>query len=148
MVRLLGAMILAAALTGCGRGPARPAVFPAGGIVRYQGHPLSGAQVSFLVPGVPRLSTGITDEQGRFTLTTFEPGDGAVAGDQVVIVSLPRERAKSDSEQDYAAAMQALRKPVAQRRGPAAKYANPATSGLRETVTADGSNQFVVELRD
>ena len=63
---------LAAALllcsVGCSRGDA-PTLGETQGIIMYEGKPLDGANVSF-VPVSGPIAVGVTDKEGRFTLTT------------------------------------------------------------------------------
>jgi len=70
----LGAL---AATTGCGDG--RPARVPVSGRVLIDGKPLTHGYVRF-APADSRASTGQLDANGRFALTCFDPGDGAVIG--------------------------------------------------------------------
>ena len=37
-------------------------------------------------PAEGRLATGVTDSLGKFTLSTFSPGDGAMPGDHKVTI--------------------------------------------------------------
>lgn len=90
-------MLAVAWLAGCG--PQPPPTFRVNGIVRDNaGTAIERASVTFL-SGTEGLADddnnvyraeGIVGEGGRFTLTTFRPGDGAVAGPhRVLIVPLP-----------------------------------------------------------
>ena len=100
MIRLIRSAGLAAAsaflcLAGCGEsaGPVdRERTVPVTGTVTYNGTPVADASVS-LVPETPvgeaaskKGAFGKTDASGKFTLTTFEPGDGAVPGNYKVTV--------------------------------------------------------------
>jgi hypothetical protein len=55
-------------------------------VVTLGGQPLEGAAVTFTPVEGGRPATGATDAQGRFRLSTFDPGDGAVLGEHVVTV--------------------------------------------------------------
>jgi hypothetical protein len=70
---------------GCGDG--RGAV-PLSGTVLLDGRPLARATVAF-VPEEDgrRPAAGVSDENGRFELTTFTEGDGALPGGYRVIVT-------------------------------------------------------------
>jgi hypothetical protein len=68
---------------GCGDG--RPARVPVSGNVTIDGKPVTRGSISFR-PVQGRLSGGQLDEHGRFSLTTFEPGDGCVPGSHRVTV--------------------------------------------------------------
>ena len=62
---------------GCGDG--RMARVPVSGQVLIDGKPLAHGQILF-VPPVGRASLGKLDVDGRFKLTCFDDGDGAVLG--------------------------------------------------------------------
>jgi hypothetical protein len=65
---------------GCGDG--RPRIVPTSGVVLMNGKPLTG-HVGFVrvVPAGARPATGRIDPaDGRFTLTTYDTGDGCVEG--------------------------------------------------------------------
>ncbi len=73
--------------TGCG--PAKPKTYPAGGVIKYaDGSPLIDAQIQFRAVGTSPsvVARGSTDNQGRFELTTFEPGDGAIEGQHMAAI--------------------------------------------------------------
>jgi hypothetical protein len=64
------------------------------GTVTHNGNPVPGIVVSFVPQAATYsgVSTGETDEQGRYTLTVFKTGQsGAVAGMHKVWISLPRK---------------------------------------------------------
>lgn len=73
-------------VTGCGGGDDRPSVYPVKGKLTVGGSPLADALVTFIPESGPS-AIGKTDSGGVFTLTTFEAGDGAVAGNHTVVVS-------------------------------------------------------------
>ena len=110
MSRLAFASIILACLVvvaGCSGGPAvdpnRPATVDAGGTVTYNGQPLEGATVAFLpkTPTDPGAS-GRTDAAGKFKLTAFAPGDGAVPGSYLVTIS--KVEGSSEVQEDSEAA--------------------------------------------
>lgn len=74
---------------GCGKG--KLAVHPVTGVVRVDGKPAPGAMVILCpVGGSDKLQRerpyGTADGEGKFTLTTFDKGDGAPAGEYKVLV--------------------------------------------------------------
>ena len=91
---LFGASMLAAfALSGCGGGDGagaanRESTYPASGVVLYNDQPVEGAIVIFecLTPGKPG-ATARTDAKGKFTLSTYKAGDGAIAAKFVASVA-------------------------------------------------------------
>lgn len=89
-VLLLVGLISAAAVAGCGGGPA---VAPVSGVVYVDGVPKAGLHVVFQPmgskenPNPGRGSNGITDENGRYTLTYDGIKPGAVVGQHRVAVA-------------------------------------------------------------
>lgn len=114
----------------------RPQTFPVQGVVTMGGEPLAGATVMFN----PIASGGsgaiaLTDEQGRYKLTTFDSGDGAVAGEyRVAFVKtiFPKQEGV-----DPMVAMSGDPKNVLP-----LKFADSATSGFTATVAEGPDNAF------
>jgi hypothetical protein len=129
-------LVLAAwvACVGCGSGT--PRTYPVSGVVMMGGAPVAQAQVMFTPEG-GRAADGVTDETGRFTLSTYEAGDGAIAGTHRVAI-LKMERDPSAAADDpYAQMINALPAP----------YANAAESPLPPVeVTAAGPNEFTFTI--
>jgi hypothetical protein len=69
---------------GCSDG--RPERVPVSGVVKIDGVPLTQGSITFL-PTKGRVSFGQLDDQGRFELMTYEPGDGAPLGMSKVAVA-------------------------------------------------------------
>jgi hypothetical protein len=142
-VRKVAALLVVAALAaglasagGCNNG-GRPKRFQVNGVVIYRGKPLDGAQVTFYPTGA-RPACGTTDANGRFTLLTFNPNDGAVLGNHVVCVTKYVSDPEDHSDSPYKQKVQIL----------PARYMTPLKSPLRCTVTAEGPNDFRLELAD
>lgn len=80
---------------GCGNND-EYATVPVSGVVTCKGKPVANATVNFsplrgqgrAEDKTGRLALGMTDKDGRFTLTTYENNDGAIVGKHVVTVSL------------------------------------------------------------
>jgi len=90
---LLCVSIGCAVIAGCGRAQRWPALTePTTAVVRLDGKPLEGALVMLGPVGKGYASQGTTAADGKATLTTFRRGDGAVAGDYKVLVSLEETR--------------------------------------------------------
>ena len=90
---LLLIAVLLLVFPGCGSD--RPGTVPVKGTVRYQGNVVEGARVMFMATGATSAqapaANGITDAEGRFTLMTFVPGDGAAVGQYKVLITKRQE---------------------------------------------------------
>lgn len=134
-----GLVVLVACL-GCGRSGTVPTA-EVTGTVTYKESPVDKAVVTFF-PKQGRPATGLTDAQGRFTLSTFKAGDGAVLGKHAVTISDPwpvkppplPERPGVNPYQEP--------KP----RFPA-KYADPNASPFAATVE-EGKNKFNFDMTE
>jgi hypothetical protein len=139
------AAILVLCLGGC-TGSGGPEPVRAGGVVTYNGKPLSSAEVVFAPEGQGRVASATTDESGRFRLGTFRPGDGALAGKHRVAV-IARGPAKRPPPGSPAALMPDDYATPGDPRIPK-KYFSAATSGLTAVVDPNGDNEFEFALRD
>lgn len=143
LVRLSALALVFLLVGGCG--PARPKTAAVKGTVTYKSEPVEGAAVMFQREGA-RPATGQTGDDGTFTLTTFDPNDGAVPGDYTVTITKVESIAMTTDGD-------AGREPPKSSSGPPKslipqKYADPKTSGLQETVASPGPNEFEFELVD
>lgn len=126
----------------------RPRVVHAGGLVLFQGQPLEGALVTFTNDELSASAFGRTDAQGRFTLTTFELGDGAVAGKHSVSVSKVQvanqvvDKSAAPTWRNAHTSSQPQPRWLIPRR-----YGNPTTSGLTAQVPENGSSEIYLELQ-
>ena len=121
--RLLAAAICASAFAaGCGDG--RPTRVPVSGKVMIDGQPLTRGAIRFK-PADGRVATGEIGPDGAFTLSTFEPGDGAAVGTHAVTVHASEELEAN-----------AIRWHVPK------KYQRASTSELTQTI--DGPTDAVV----
>lgn len=75
-------------VAGCSGGVGTAPTAPAAGSISLAGQPIADVNVTF-TPTAGRSATGRTDAQGRFALSTFAEGDGAVPGSHRVTLSLP-----------------------------------------------------------
>lgn len=133
--------ISALSLTGCGAGQLK--TVPVTGTVTYKGDPLEGAAVVFFKEKAPP-ATGQTDASGTFTLTTFEPNDGAVPGDYVVTVA--KMESAPEVTDDGRIPRPASDKPP--KSLVPIKYSEPKSTDLKETVASTGPNEFTFDLKD
>jgi len=77
-------------LCSCGpAGPARKETYPVTGVVVVDGNEASGVTVTLhdtkgMDAEMPTFSQATTDETGKFSLSTYEGGDGVPEGDYLV----------------------------------------------------------------
>lgn len=147
-LRIRLALAVALAASGCGR--RLPPTAPVSGTITIQGRAVAGAAVSFVNDSAPRFAIGRTDAEGRYTLTTFTPGDGAVLGEhRVVVLSTPRVVGDPSRDpqglptpDDYRRLEEALKS-----RGPVPEvYTAAGTTPLRAEVRR-GPNRCDFDLR-
>lgn len=134
---LLPLSLLAA---GCGDG--LPATVEVHGRVTYQGQPLPGGELSFQplvtsADGLRRPATGQIEADGTYRLSTFSSGDGALPGEYLVAINSFVGPAPIEVVDGGEAARES-RIPL--------KYGNPATSGLRATVPAEGGKSITLDF--
>jgi hypothetical protein len=135
--RFLSLIALTAALgtASCSPTARRVPTFPVTGTLTQNGKPLANAAVVFhpvAADGADVLRPrGTTDVTGAFTLTTYDGGDGAPAGDYRLTVELWTTPTADGG-------------PV--NRLPA-KLAKPTTSGLTATVAAEPTALTPINLK-
>src|SRR5262245_23797280 len=87
---LLG-LLSAPVLTGCGKAKEPwETAYPAKGVLTYKGKPVANAEIAFFPQGTsmpdsvrPRAKT---NDEGAFVVWTYQPGDGAPAGNYKVTI--------------------------------------------------------------
>lgn len=131
MLMTAGAILAMACCVGCGT--TGPAIAPVNGKVLIDGKPLTQGRV-VAVPAAGRGANGIIQPDGSFTLSTYEPGDGALVGTHKISVVAYAGAGAGGPESS-------LGNLIVPRR-----YINPETSGLTIDVTADGENSPLIEL--
>jgi hypothetical protein len=130
------AWLAIAVIAGCEHGPQMARV---NGRVLYNGKPLEFGSVTFQPPsGQP--ARGLIQSDGSFSLSTFEPGDGAVVGQHKVRITCYESQrdpaARGPGEQSLGRLLIPLR------------YTLFDQSGLTAEVRADRTEPFVFELSD
>jgi len=126
----------------CGCGSEQIETAEVSGVVTLDGKPLEQGTVTF-TPSAGRGATGQIATDGRFTLSTYDNGDGAIVGTHKIAVICSEEIAgrQSNSESLDAGLM-----PAPQRSLIPAKYTNDSTSGLTFEVKAGQENEAVLNL--
>lgn len=140
-ITLLGCICL----VGCGRGGDLQPTATVSGVVTYRGQPVPSGRIQFVPdargPGV-RTAFGLLDSQGRYTLSTYGNGDGAIVGThRVGIVARQPTTGPVNKEAVAAGLVPDVPSLIPNR------YASPGTSGLRAEVQPD-SNTINFELED
>ncbi len=136
--RAVGGLGIAVALTlllvsGCNSGDEYgPAPVPAGGTVKFNGEPIDGT-VHFL-PNDGHPASGKI-EKGKFTLSTYKDGDGAVPGEhQVAVVCTKEKPARTkggEPEIEYVVPK---------------SFATPGTSGLVIEIPREGKTDIDLKI--
>ena len=128
---------LTVAMTGCGSGHV---TYPVLVKVSFpDGKTLEGAIVAFHSMSTESEAVsaiGKVGADGTCELTTFTEGDGAVAGrHRVTVAPPPSERSSAGYDRT-----KQNRPPIHPR------FLNPNTSGLEVDVSADGQNEFTIQI--
>jgi hypothetical protein len=127
----LGFLVLGLA-SGCGSD--RPEIVPVTGTVVWEddGTPVANASVMF-TPAEGRPSTGTTDEQGQFTLKSYDGQPGAIAGTHTVTVRRVETtglKAEKPEGEEYALSGEIDPRTYREKLTTPRKYADPKTSGI------------------
>ena len=154
LLRSWGAVVLLGLIVAVGCAPPeteRPATESVSGTVTLGGDPVEGAIVTFVPAGAEGESAvGKTDAGGKYTLTTWESGDGAMAGDYTVKIVKFESAAVDESgieADDEGAFIPTTEDSGQQTSALPEKYSNPGTSELKATVAA-GANTFDFALEE
>ncbi len=141
--------VMLVVLAGCQSRPTdpnRPKTVPVSGTVTYKGQPVEGATITFVSTAGKRGAVATTDAAGHFTMTTFEPKDGAIPGtyqvsiQKTVLEGAPAEEATGKGGEEPPAGVAKDLLP--------AKYKNAATSGLTVEIKEGGTKDLKFELTD
>lgn len=131
-------------VSGCGESP--PDTAPAGGRVLFNDKPLANASVNF-IPENGKAANGVTDSQGKFTLTTFQPNDGAIVGTHKVTVTVvSTEEVPEIIPDDYSYTNAGTPDDAADGSGIPEVYADPRSTPLKYEVKGGEDNNFEVKL--
>lgn len=112
------------------------------------GGPVADAVVTFSPQEGQPVAFGRTDSQGKYTLTTYQAGDGAVAGKYIVLVTKSSGGASSDpgpvSHEAFVSGQASVTAHAAGGKSSAGsgsvlpeKYSRTTTSDLTTVVSAD-----------
>lgn len=139
--RISWLVAVALAVVGC-RYQSMPATAPVQGLVTLDGVPLTKGTVYFYPDRskgtAGRLAVGVIGGDGRYSLTSFVTGDGAIPGHHAVTVIC--ETDPPSMEQVAASPNFAIRSLIPKH------YNKPASSGLTAEVRPGGINQYDIRL--
>lgn len=140
------AAVIGIAVVGCSK-TSLSGLSPVTGTITQGGKPLEGATVIFApaAQSAARAAAGVTDANGVFTLTTLQPGDGAMPGDYNVTVSKVQVTGKVYTQEEGNKYYNEFRKPppIPESKSLVAKkYTKAEDSGLKATVKKGDKNDF------
>ena len=125
--------LVVAGLVGCGKAGLLPTYRTTGTVVFRDGKPLEGGTIIFESVDHPVSARSVIEPDGTFRLSTYDEGDGAVAGLHRVAISPPMDMTVDRDE-------------VRTRRVIHPRYTDIEASGLEFEVSADGPNEFEVQV--
>ena len=155
---LLSLALVMPCFVGCGGASDRPELFKVTGSVTFKGAPVEGATVTFSCPTASRSASGVTDASGKFSLTSFDTNDGAIAGEHAVtIIKLASGNqseviSEANAKEMMAKNMGTMTAGKTSESKPElvlpAKYADAKTSNEKRTVSATDVNDFKFDLTE
>lgn len=157
---VLSLVFLTPCLVGCGGASGRPDLYKVTGTVTFKGAPVEGANVTFSPTSAEasRSAAGATDASGKFSLTTFDTNDGAIAGEHLVTIVkvasggdsgvITEANAKEMMARNMGTMSSGKTSEVKPELVLPAKYADAKTSGEKRTVSASDANDFKFELTE
>jgi hypothetical protein len=131
---------------GCGSSSKLDGLVPAGGVLKFNGQPVSGATVTFNPVGQTRSASGLTDSDGKFTMMTLNPGDGVYSGEYIVTVTKIEYRGEMREEVSKASREKIVHDTREMIEHLPPKYAAPDTTDLRVTIPANGNKTITFDL--
>jgi hypothetical protein len=134
LLMVAGLVIVFAA--GCS-GRKGPKLYPVKGMIYINGQPAKDVNVMFtpVTPfedGLLLSPAAATDDDGSFRLTSFDPEDGAPAGEYLVTVIYPMSRFNKNLNG------------IDRLKG---KYSDPKTSGLKATIEPKPNDLPAIQLK-
>lgn len=141
----INAAVVCLFLMGCSGGPQNPPTSAVTGKVTYKGEAVEGAAIK-LVPSDPegKVATGVSEADGTYALSTFETGDGAMAGKyKVTVRKLVSVQQGVQKDGENAGEPAYVNKDMLPK-----KYISGDNTPLEFDVTASGANTFDIDLTD
>jgi hypothetical protein len=156
MIRAWLLVGLALMTLGCGGGADkftknRPKTVIGSGSVKYKGQPLAQALVVFAptTTGETALSaSAMTDSSGNFSLETWPPAKGVVAGSYKVSIMKNGEASAAPAAANPESAHEMIGMETPAKSLIPVRYGDPEKSGLKADIPAEGRNDLHFELAD
>ncbi len=142
-VLALHAVAICLLVMGCGPANTNPPTIPVTGKVTHKGEAVEGATVKFL-PSDPegKVANATTQADGTYELSTFETGDGAMAGKYTVTVrKLVSVQQGVQQDGEHAGEPAYVNKDMLP-----AKYKSQGNTPLECEVPAEGETTFDIDL--
>ena len=142
LVRQSLQVVLIALVVGCGPPPVElEKTVPASGVLTYKGRPLQHHTVVFFPDDQRRPAMGRADAEGKFTMGTNKPGDGAPPGKHKItvfyvspeanVITAPGTTAPSTPPKVVSPS----------------KYADAETTNLTIEIPATGATDLKIDLK-
>ncbi len=128
--------LLVISLTGCGKSDS---IVPVSGVLTFKGKPVTNAWIDFMPQG-GRMSSGQTDDQGRFKLAYDAKKPGALIGKHKLIL---RPRPVTVAEQE--AVMRGKKPPMPKEMADLFDRYGPAKS-KKEVIVESNSKELKIDL--
>jgi hypothetical protein len=87
----------------CGCGESTPKTYPVSGVVTLDDKPVAGATITFIADTGKNSGATTSDAQGKYTMSTFKQGDGAIAGSYKITVAKYQKEAEENPYGDSVA---------------------------------------------
>lgn len=142
-ILLINAALACSLLIGCGSGNQNPPTSPVSGKVTFKGEAVEGATIQFVPTATEgKVANAVSNADGTYELSTFEPGDGAMAGKYKVTV-----RKLVSVEQGVQRDGENAGEPAFVNKDMLPKnYRSNNSTPLEYDVTENGDNTFDIEL--
>jgi hypothetical protein len=148
---ILSALLVAAvaSVSGCGRSDA-VAVYKVTGTIKLNGEPMKGGgAIAFMPPDgmAGKAAGGEIKPDGTYTVTTYEPGDGSMAGEFRVVIT---QTTVEEPESGIDGSGERIKKPIQLVTPPfhiPAIYGDLMKSPLTAKVEAKDANQIDFDLK-
>ncbi|QDU77967.1 hypothetical protein Pan97_50460 [Bremerella volcania] len=144
-VLLLSAAAVCLFVMGCEPGTSNPPTSPVTGKVTYKGEAVEGATIQFLPSSSEvKVANATSGTDGTYALSTFETGDGAMAGKyKVTVRKLVPVQQGVQKDGENAGEPAYVNKDMLPK-----KYMSMDSTPLEFEVTASGNQTFDIDLVD